>query len=374
MSIGQNIKKYRKEKGYTQRELADLIGVSTQSISKWETDTGAPDISLVVPLASALEISTDALFAYEHHAKCKKYEELRQDYSKQEVFRNQSYTAGEYELLCNYFSAHPQNSEAASMCLKCLVDLIVAGKIQDRGKSELIAECEKYATCIFRYETDPDTVFMNHFVLARGYSALGENEKASEMLGKIPVTFGDRMYWEAEIAQANKEYDEAMLKCRSSFALKARYISRCIRMAGEIHQARDGECGLAARMKYEEYMLRLLDAFLSGGDYLPCRQIFQKHILLCGMVQKYVKLNRFDLALERAEMLFAGRVEFLEFLGNQEGKYSLLFENNDSAKYQMETKGKLDSYVNRTVKFLKECPEYEQDTRIRELLEKYHLE
>jgi len=255
-----------------------------------------------------------------------------------------------------------------------LVDLIVAGKVQNRGKSELLAECEKYATCIFRYETDPDTVFMNHFVLARGYSALGEREKAKEYLGKIPVTFGDRMYWEAEIAQANKDYDEAMLKCRSSFALKARYISRCIRMAGEIHQAKDGECGLAERMNYEEYMLRLLNAFLSGGDYLPCRQIFQKHILLCGMVQKYVKLNRFDHALEKAEMLFAGRDEFLKFLENQEGKCSLLFENNDSAKYQMETKGQLDSYVNRTVKFLKECPEYEHDTKIRKLLEKYHLE
>ena len=64
MSIGQNIKKYRKEKGYTQRELADLIGVSVQAVSKWETDTGAPDISQVVPLASALDISTDALFDY----------------------------------------------------------------------------------------------------------------------------------------------------------------------------------------------------------------------------------------------------------------------------------------------------------------------
>lgn len=49
MSIGQNIKKYLKEKGYTQRELADLIGVSVQAISEWETDTGAPDISQVVP-------------------------------------------------------------------------------------------------------------------------------------------------------------------------------------------------------------------------------------------------------------------------------------------------------------------------------------
>ena len=374
MSIGQNIKKYRKEKGYTQRELADLIGVSVQAVSKWETDTGAPDISQVVPLASALDISTDALFDYEHYTKPEDFEELRKDYHRQEVFRDQRDSAKNYKMLNAYFSAHPQNSEAASLCLKCLVDMIVAGKTQDRGKSELIAECEKYANCIFKYETDIDTVFMNHFVLARGYAALGENEKAKEMLGKIPVTFGDRLYWEAEIAQANKEYDDAMLKCRSSFALKARYISRCIRMAGEIHQARDSENGLAQRIEYEEYMLRLLNAFLSGGDYLPCRQTFQKYVLLCGMVKKHTKLNRFDLALEKAEMLFAGRVEFLNFLNNQEGKYSLLFENNDSVEYQMHTKYQLDCYVKDTVEFLKKRPEYENDTRIKELFKKYELE
>ena len=374
MSIGQNIKKYRKEKGYTQRELADLIGVSVQAVSKWETDTGAPDISQVVPLASALDISTDALFDYEHYTKPEDFEELRKDYHRQEVFRDQRDSAKNYKMLNAYFSAHPQNSEAASLCLKCLVDMIVAGKTQDRGKSELIAECEKYANCIFKYETDIDTVFMNHFVLARGYAALGENEKAKDMLGKIPVTFGDRLYWEAEIAQANKEYDDAMLKCRSSFALKARYISRCIRMAGEIHQARDSENGLAQRIEYEEYMLRLLNAFLSGGDYLPCRQTFQKYVLLCGMVKKHTNLNRFDLALEKAEMLFAGRVEFLNFLNNQEGKYSLLFENNDSVEYQMHTKYQLDCYVKDTVEFLKKRPEYENDTRIKELFNKYDLE
>ena len=374
MSIGQNIKKYRKEKSYTQRELADLIGVSVQAISKWETDTGAPDISQVVPLASALDISTDALFDYEHYTKPEDFEELRKDYHRQEVFRDQRDSAKNYKMLNAYFSAHPQNSEAAFLCLKCLVDMIVAGKAQGRGKSELIAECEKYANCIFKYETDIDTVFMNHFVLARGYAALGENEKAKEMLGKIPVTFGDRLYWEAEIAQANKEYDDAMLKCRSSFALKARYISRCIRMAGEIHQARDSENGLAQRIEYEEYMLRLLNAFLSGGDYLPCRQTFQKYVLLCGMVKKHTKLNRFDLALEKAEMLFAGRVEFLNFLDNQEGKYSLLFENNDSVEYQMHTKYQLDCYVKDTVEFLKKRHEYENDTRIKELFKKYDLE
>ena len=38
MSIGTNIKIFRKNNGYTQRELAERVGVSTQAISKWETE------------------------------------------------------------------------------------------------------------------------------------------------------------------------------------------------------------------------------------------------------------------------------------------------------------------------------------------------
>ena len=211
-------------------------------------------------------------------------------------------------------------------------------------------------------------------VLARGYAALGEKEKSNEILGAIPVTFGDRLYWEAEIAQANRQLDEAMLKCRASFALKARYISRCIRMAGEIRNLSDSENGLRNQMEYQEYMLRVIDAFLSGGDYLPCRQIFQKHILLRGMVRNYIQLNHLDKALERAEMLFEGRAEFLNFLSNQKDKTTLLFENNDSAEYQMHTKYQLDCYANDAVDMLKAIPEYETDNRIKELLKKYNLE
>lgn len=38
MSIGKNIAKYRKAKGLTQEELGTTIGVSNQSVSKWESD------------------------------------------------------------------------------------------------------------------------------------------------------------------------------------------------------------------------------------------------------------------------------------------------------------------------------------------------
>jgi len=54
---GAAIKQLREHKGLTQADLADLIGVSSKTVSKWETAKGLPDISLLQPLAQALGIS-----------------------------------------------------------------------------------------------------------------------------------------------------------------------------------------------------------------------------------------------------------------------------------------------------------------------------
>ena len=62
MSLSQNIKKYRLEKELTQEQLANLLGVSAQAVSKWETSETYPDGALLVPLAGALGVSLDVLF------------------------------------------------------------------------------------------------------------------------------------------------------------------------------------------------------------------------------------------------------------------------------------------------------------------------
>ena len=52
----------RKERNLTQEELAEQLGVTFQAVSKWENDTGLPDISQVIPLATVFNVSTDVLF------------------------------------------------------------------------------------------------------------------------------------------------------------------------------------------------------------------------------------------------------------------------------------------------------------------------
>ena len=57
------IKRLREAKGITQTQLADQIGVSCKTISKWETAKGLPDISLIEPLSQALGVSVMELMS-----------------------------------------------------------------------------------------------------------------------------------------------------------------------------------------------------------------------------------------------------------------------------------------------------------------------
>ena len=65
VKTGLLIAQIRKEKGYTQKDLAEKIGVSNANVSKWETGKGFPDISLLEPLAISLNISISEIIAGE---------------------------------------------------------------------------------------------------------------------------------------------------------------------------------------------------------------------------------------------------------------------------------------------------------------------
>ena len=61
LNIGETIKKLRKEREITQEEFAEVLGVSCQSVSRWENNSCYPDIELIPVIASFFGISTDKL-------------------------------------------------------------------------------------------------------------------------------------------------------------------------------------------------------------------------------------------------------------------------------------------------------------------------
>ncbi|MBQ3100431.1 MAG: helix-turn-helix transcriptional regulator [Clostridia bacterium] len=60
-NIGKRIKELRKKNDLTQEKLADYLGVTYKSVSKWETGVTFPDLSMIVPLSKLLRVTTDEL-------------------------------------------------------------------------------------------------------------------------------------------------------------------------------------------------------------------------------------------------------------------------------------------------------------------------
>jgi len=81
-TLGMKIKEFRMKKGITQEELGQLVGVTTQAVSKWERG-GTPDAEILPHIARALDVSIDALFDMEQDT-CSRLEDfiIEELYSK----------------------------------------------------------------------------------------------------------------------------------------------------------------------------------------------------------------------------------------------------------------------------------------------------
>ena len=65
MSFSYNLKRIRKDKNLTQEELAEMLNVSRQAVSKWEQKLGYPEIETLFNIANQLDVSLDTLMSEE---------------------------------------------------------------------------------------------------------------------------------------------------------------------------------------------------------------------------------------------------------------------------------------------------------------------
>ena len=96
--LSENIKKYRMRKNLTQEELAELLGLTPQSISKWERAESYPDITLLPALANIFETSVDLLIGmdtiraeetrYHIHKKASEFQRIGDYASAEKVYRD----------------------------------------------------------------------------------------------------------------------------------------------------------------------------------------------------------------------------------------------------------------------------------------------
>ncbi|WP_051614344.1 helix-turn-helix domain-containing protein [Acholeplasma equifetale] len=88
MTTGEKIAKLRKEKGYTQEALADLLHVSRQSVSKWEQDLSFPETDNLILLSKLFGCSIDYLLNPNLEDESIKKEELKEDNELEKMIKD----------------------------------------------------------------------------------------------------------------------------------------------------------------------------------------------------------------------------------------------------------------------------------------------
>ena len=82
MTLGERLLGYRTNIGMSQEKLAEKIGISRQTISKWETNQSTPDFDKILPLCEVLGITTEELIKGEKEVKNAELEEIKQENEK----------------------------------------------------------------------------------------------------------------------------------------------------------------------------------------------------------------------------------------------------------------------------------------------------
>ena len=124
MDIGVVIKKYRKEAGMTQEEMANRLGVTTPAVNKWENSNSKPDIELLAPIARLLDISLDTSLSFHEKLSDTEIEEIIRKMDK--MFSEEGYEKT-YELALRLIKEYP-NCNMLIWQAAPMLDIVCAGK------------------------------------------------------------------------------------------------------------------------------------------------------------------------------------------------------------------------------------------------------
>lgn len=238
LTIGQTIKKLRKERNLTQEELAEQLNVTFQAVSKWENETGLPDISQIVPLASVFGVSTDVLFGT---IGTNDDEEVKKIIQKAYDLKGDNTTESlkcVYDALQEGLCRYPNNDHLLENSLEMGISLAYPeNDCYDKiHGEEIYRECIRQANVLISYSKNATNILRAHMIMVMLHSAYGNSEKAWEHAIKFPGRADMTIHvMSAYIAHFENNYDEEVRSCQGAIMLHSVALCDDLVLLGETH-------------------------------------------------------------------------------------------------------------------------------------------
>lgn len=221
-TMGQIIRRLRKERNLTQEELAEQLGVTFQAVSKWENNTGMPDISQVVPIAHVFGVSTDVLFGT---FGTNDTEEVWKIINNAQALLSRPLTSESlfkrYLAVKEGLKLYPNNTILLMHCLETGIALSYPEneELYDAEHAEdIYKECIRYADLVTSYSKNISDVLRAHMIMVILHSAYGNFEKAWFHAEQFPyrADFNNHVMY-AYYAHWKKDYRREAQSCQYGF-------------------------------------------------------------------------------------------------------------------------------------------------------------
>ncbi len=184
-SLGANIKRIRFERNLTQEEVANHLGVSAQSVSKWERSEGYPDIEMLPCIANYLGISIDELLGVSVKDKEEKYSGINRKWSHN---NKNGFHIENVELMREALKMFPNDALLLVQLSTSLEKLDGTPEEKERHLRKSIAVQEQ----IINYCDDCEVRGATLYNICFAYDKIGERQKAIEQAKKLPNLYKSR--------------------------------------------------------------------------------------------------------------------------------------------------------------------------------------
>ena len=222
IKLGEKIRNLRKQKNVSQEVLAQVLGVSFQAVSKWETGATMPDVALIPAIASFFGVSTDELFDFnllEQEQKIMKLCREAADYRDVDPAKSEA-------MLREGLKQYPGNDII-------LNNLLYTMQSPDRSE-EVVTVCKS----ILEVTKEDDVKYDVLRILAKTYHEMGQQALVKPTLELIPEIYFSKL----ELAAKYLEGEEA-LKAAATQAMLSRddLLDMVSRMSQLYHEQGDIE-------------------------------------------------------------------------------------------------------------------------------------
>ena len=357
MTLGTNIKAARKKMGLTQGELASQIGVTSQAVSRWESGAGLPDISMIVPLAQVLSVSTDTLFGLTEMEQDETwYMEIK--YMYEEIAQKSSSPADTAKKQCEYLLEKLKLNPADYIYCTCFVERpaelrrYVDFSGYDKGLwEEYRNKAVQFGTQVIRFCNKKEWVERTHFALAWVYIHDRDFTGAREHIYALPSVESNRLQ-ESILAQVTSiEFgtDEMKKVLRHNLQNFTRALNKEILYAAEDLSWSDEPNDAIV---FGQWGIQVMRTLSENQDMLPyCRGFYRD--IYRAMLHADLRADDFERAAQHYKELKDGMQYHFE-------RYREILESEEET----------EKYPNRQIRNMRAYTQEYMEDRQKEILER----